>query len=61
MVKVDHPFLPHFNLVLHNNFFHVTLIDAFVYLIMFIINKAWHLGPILQKLIILKVAQNSKN
>jgi hypothetical protein len=61
MVKVDHLVFssPQFGFTQY--FFHITHIDAFIYLIMFAINKAWYLGPILQKIIILKVAQNFKN
>jgi hypothetical protein len=33
----------------------------FIYLRIFIVNKPWYLGAILQKLVILKVPQNFKN
>ncbi len=62
MACFDHPFLPHFNSTLHSFFFAHCSYGCLLFIIVFflMVNEAWYLDPILQKLVILRGVQ-SKN
>jgi hypothetical protein len=58
MAKFDHSILPRLNSILQNLFPHIIQTVPSFYPRICIIYEAWYLDPILQKLVILKAAQN---
>jgi hypothetical protein len=58
MTNFDDPFLPHLGFDFAQYVFYIIHIDALKF---FTLNKEWYLCAILQKLVILKAAQNFRD